>query len=61
MVALTEGGYDLKALADCTRAVGHAMLAGDSARTIPPPDGDTARAAAACAAVVPGLRAYWPL
>ncbi|HEV8397717.1 MAG TPA: histone deacetylase [Vicinamibacterales bacterium] len=59
VVALTEGGYDLKALADCTRAVGFTL--GGAAPDAPPPDGDTARAAATCAAVVPGLRAYWQL
>ena len=59
VVALTEGGYDLKALADCTRAVGH-TLAGRTP-DVPAVDGDTARAAATCAAVAPGLRAYWQL
>ena len=59
VVALTEGGYDLKALADCTRAVGF-TLGGDTP-DVPPVDGDTARAAATCAAVVPELRAYWKL
>jgi acetoin utilization deacetylase AcuC-like enzyme len=59
VVALTEGGYDLKALADCTRAVGQ-TLGGDTP-DVPRPEGDTARAAATCAAVVPELRAYWKL
>jgi len=59
VVALIEGGYDLKALADCTRAVG--LTLGGEAPDVPPPDGDTARAAATCAAVVPELRAYWKL
>jgi len=59
VVALTEGGYDLKALAECTRAVGFTL--GGAAPDVPAADGDTARAAATCAAVVPGLRAYWKL
>jgi len=59
VVALTEGGYDLKALADCTRAVGFTL--GGNAPDVPPLEGDTTRAAATCAAVVPELRAYWKL
>ena len=59
VVALTEGGYDLKALADCTRAVG--LTLGGEAPGVASPDGDTARAAATCGAVVPGLRAHWTL
>jgi acetoin utilization deacetylase AcuC-like enzyme len=59
VVALTEGGYDLKALADCTRAVG--LTLGGDAPDVPAAGGDTARAAATCAAVVPGLRKYWKL
>jgi len=59
VVALTEGGYALKALADCTRAVGLAL--GGDAPDVPPPDGDCARAAATCAAVVLEPRAHWKL
>jgi acetoin utilization deacetylase AcuC-like enzyme len=59
VVAFTEGGYDLKALADCTRAVGFTL--GGAAPDVSAPEGDTARAAATCAAVVPGLRAHWKL
>jgi acetoin utilization deacetylase AcuC-like enzyme len=59
VVALTEGGYDLKALADCTRAVGFTL--GGVTPDVPAPDGHTTRAAATCAAVVPELRAYWKL
>jgi acetoin utilization deacetylase AcuC-like enzyme len=59
VVALTEGGYDLKALADCTRAVGQTL--GGDAPDVPRPAGDTARAATTLGAVVPGLRAYWKL
>jgi acetoin utilization deacetylase AcuC-like enzyme len=59
VVALTEGGYDLKALADCTRAVG--LTLGGETPDVPGAEGDTARAAATCAAVVPGLRKYWKL
>ena len=59
VVALVEGGYDLKALADCTRAVG--LTLGGQTPDVPHADGDTARAATACAAVVPELRAHWKL
>jgi len=59
VVAVTEGGYDLKALADSTRAVGFTL--GGNAPDVTPVEGETARAAATCAAVVPGLRAYWRL
>jgi acetoin utilization deacetylase AcuC-like enzyme len=59
VVALTEGGYDLKALADCTRAVGFTL--GGQTPDVPHADGDTARAATTCAAVVPELRAHWKL
>jgi acetoin utilization deacetylase AcuC-like enzyme len=59
VVALTEGGYDLKALADCTRAVGFTL--GGETPAVPAAEGDTSRATATCAAVVPGLRQYWKL
>ena len=59
IVALTEGGYDLKALADCTRAVGFTL--GGQTPDVPHAEGDTARAATTCAAVVPELRAHWKL
>jgi len=59
VVALTEGGYDLKALADCTRAVGQTL--GGEAPAVSGVEGDTARAAATIGAVVPGLREYWKL
>jgi acetoin utilization deacetylase AcuC-like enzyme len=59
VVALTEGGYDLKALADCTRAVGQTL--GGEAPAVPGVEADTTRAAATIGAVVPGLREYWKL
>ena len=59
VVALVEGGYDLKALAECARAVGQ-TLGGDGPE-VPPPTGDASRGAAGTAAVVPGLRKYWRL
>jgi acetoin utilization deacetylase AcuC-like enzyme len=59
VLALVEGGYDLKALGDCARAVGQTL--GGEAPEVPPPAGDVARAAATCAAVVPRLREYWQL
>jgi len=59
VVALVEGGYDLKALADCTRAVG--LTLGGEAPDVPAPAGDTTRGSATSAAVVPGLREFWKL
>jgi hypothetical protein len=59
VVALVEGGYDLKALAECARAVGQTL--DGNGPEVPPPAGDASRGAAACAAVVPGLREYWRL
>ena len=59
VVALVEGGYDLKALADCARAVGQ-TLGGDGPE-VPPPTGDASRGDAGTAAVLPGLREYWKL
>jgi acetoin utilization deacetylase AcuC-like enzyme len=59
VVALVEGGYDLKALAECTRAVGQTL--GGDAPDVAPPAGDTSRGAATCAAVLPGLREFWKL
>jgi acetoin utilization deacetylase AcuC-like enzyme len=59
VMALTEGGYDLKALADCTRAVGQTL--GGEAPDVSRVEGDTSRAAATIGAVVPGLREYWKL
>jgi acetoin utilization deacetylase AcuC-like enzyme len=59
LIAFTEGGYDLKALADCARAVGQTL--GGEAPDVPRAAGDTSRAAATLGAVVPELRAYWKL
>jgi acetoin utilization deacetylase AcuC-like enzyme len=59
VVALVEGGYDLKALGDSARAVGQTL--GGDGPDVPPPAGETTRAAATCAAVVPELRAHWQL
>jgi len=59
VVALVEGGYDLRALAECTRAVGQTL--GGDGPDVPPPAGEATRGAAACAAVLPVLREYWQL
>jgi len=59
VIALTEGGYNLAALAECTRAVAHTL--GGDAPDVPPPVGPATRGATTCAAVSPRLAAYWRL
>jgi acetoin utilization deacetylase AcuC-like enzyme len=64
VVALTEGGYDLKGLADSLRAVIDALDDDGSAAVRamgPAPDGDATRAEAAIAAVKPNLAPYWQI
>ena len=59
IVAVTEGGYDLKALAASLRAT-IAALAGDTKRDdLPAPSGATPRGDACLAAVLPDLKRYW--
>lgn len=63
LVALTEGGYDLKALADSLRVTIEAL---ESSTGVPlaspkPPSGEGGRADATIAAVTPHLSKYWTL
>jgi len=61
IVAITEGGYDLDAIADCARAVidvfGGARGVGD----FPASAGPAPRAEATLKAVLPKIREYWRL
>ena len=59
IVALTEGGYHLKGIADSLRSV-IAAFEGDRAPAAPPRT-DAPRGEAAIAAVKPHLAKYWPL
>ncbi len=59
IVALTEGGYHLKGIADSLRSV-IAAFEGDRAPAAPPQT-DARRGEAAIAAVKPHLAKYWPL
>lgn len=59
IVAVTEGGYHLKGIADSLRSV-IAAFEGDRAPAAPPQT-DTRRGDAAIAAVKPHLAKYWPL
>jgi acetoin utilization deacetylase AcuC-like enzyme len=61
VVAVTEGGYNLKGLADCLRAAIRALDGGDPAAAAPPGDAPTPRADAAIRAVTPHLGKYWRL
>ena len=59
VVAVTEGGYDLKALAASLRAT-IAALAGDTTLAdLPAPTGAAPRGDACLAAVLPDLKRYW--
>ena len=59
VVAVTEGGYDLKALAASLSAT-IAALAGDTTLAdLPAPTGATPRGDACLAAVLPDLKRYW--
>jgi acetoin utilization deacetylase AcuC-like enzyme len=59
IVALTEGGYHLKGIADSLRSV-IAALEGNRGPAAPP-QADAPRGDAAIAAVKPHLAKYWPL
>lgn len=59
LVAVTEGGYDLKGLADCLRAA-IAAMEGQPAPAAALP-ADTQRAEATIAAVGPRLARYWTI
>jgi acetoin utilization deacetylase AcuC-like enzyme len=61
IVAITEGGYDLQALA-ASLDVAIGVLAGElSLNDFPAPAGATSRADACIDAVVPHLREYWQI
>ena len=61
VVALTEGGYDLQALA-ASLTIAISILAGDtSLAKLPEPTGPTPRGEATLAAVRPQLKPYWKI
>jgi acetoin utilization deacetylase AcuC-like enzyme len=61
MVAITEGGYDLKALAACLRVVTRVLAGEASAADFASPGGPTPRADATIAAVRPFHAKFWQL
>lgn len=61
VVAVTEGGYDLAALAGSLRAVIGVLDGATPLSAYPTPTGDTSRADASLAAVRPHLSKFWKL
>lgn len=61
VVAVTEGGYDLAALAGSLRAVIGVLDGATPLSAYPTPTGDTSRADASLAAVRPRLSKFWKL
>jgi acetoin utilization deacetylase AcuC-like enzyme len=61
MVAVTEGGYDLKALAESLRAATRVLAGEASLSSFAAPEGEAPRGKATVAAVLPHLREYWKL
>lgn len=61
LVAVTEGGYDLRALADSLRAAIGALAGDTQVSDTRAPEGVATRGNAAVAEVVPILRRYWQL
>jgi acetoin utilization deacetylase AcuC-like enzyme len=61
IVAVTEGGYDLKALAASLGAAIDALAGTSTLADLPAPDGDSARAQASLDAVRPHLGRYWTI
>jgi acetoin utilization deacetylase AcuC-like enzyme len=61
IVALTEGGYDLKALAGCLRAVARVLAGEASLSDFPAPRGASPRADTTIAAVKPHVGKYWTI
>lgn len=61
VVAVTEGGYDLAALAASLRAVIDALDGSATLGTLASPSGSTARADASLAAVRPYLSKFWKI
>ena len=61
LVAVTEGGYDLKALAASLRSVIDVLDGSTALDDVPVPSGDTRRAEASLAAVRPHLSKFWTI
>ena len=61
LVAVTEGGYDLKALAASLRSVVDVLDGSTALDDLPVPRGDTRRADATLAAVRPHLGKFWTI
>jgi acetoin utilization deacetylase AcuC-like enzyme len=61
IVALTEGGYDLKALAACLRVAARALSGEATLADLPTPEGPTPRGMATSAAVRPHVGKYWTI
>ena len=61
VVAVTEGGYDLKALADSLRAAMRALAGESSLADHPVPDGAAPRGDATVGAVLPHVKGMWQL
>lgn len=61
VVAITEGGYDLRALGESIGVTMRALDGQTSPADIPEPGGPAERGEAALAAVKPGLTAFWQL
>ena len=61
LVAVTEGGYDLKALAASLRSVIDVLDGATALDDVPAPSGDTRRAEASLDAVRPHLGKFWKI
>jgi acetoin utilization deacetylase AcuC-like enzyme len=61
LVAVSEGGYDLAALAGSLRAAINALDGSTRLADLPPPGGDTRRADATLNAVRPHLAKFWTI
>jgi acetoin utilization deacetylase AcuC-like enzyme len=61
LVAITEGGYDLKALAACLRTTTRVLSGQPSSDVAAAPPGPTPRADATLSAVRPHLAKFWTL
>ena len=61
VVAVTEGGYDLAALAGSLRAAIDALDGSTALADLPAPSGDTRRAEATLAAARPHLAKFWTI
>jgi acetoin utilization deacetylase AcuC-like enzyme len=61
LVMVSEGGYDLAALAGSLRAAANVLDGSTALADLPAPAGDTRRADAALAAVRPHLSKFWTI